>query len=274
MASCWEFVVSAMLMILIVRNQKAVAYYLKFGYYWIAVNIVVAVLIPVFAMRPRNVLNFLISSRTLKHVSNVIGIKWTLRNPEHLTKDQTCVIIANHQSCLDVQGMMDIWPVIRKMTAIAKREILLYSGTFGISMFLAGLAYIDRKAGVTARQAMNDTMDDLKEKKIKLWVFAEGTRRNTGEIHEFKKGAFHAAVHSQVPIVPVVFSSYKNFLDAKRRVFDNGEIIITALPEISTEGLTAADVDGLIMRTRNAMIEVYKTTSKETEMNSAKAKAE
>lgn len=160
------------------------------------------------------------------------------------------------------------------MTAIAKREILLYSGSFGLSMYLAGLAYIDRKAGVTARQAMNDTMDDLKKKKIKLWVFPEGTRRNTGEIHEFKKGAFHTAVHSQVPIVPVIFSSYKHFLDTKGRVFDNGEIIITALPEIPTVGLTSADVDDLVKRTRDAMIEVYKTTSKETEMNSVKAKAE
>lgn len=148
------------------------------------------------------------------------------------------------------------------------------AGSFGIAMFLAGLTFIDRKAGGKAGQAMNETMEDLKKKKIKLWVFPEGTRRNTGEIHPFKKGAFHAAIQAQVPIVPVVFSSYKHFLDTKKKVFDSGEIIITALPEISTEGMTANDVDALIIRTRNLMIETYNATSKETEMKMLKAKAE
>jgi len=57
---------------------------------------------------------------------------------------------------------------------------------------------------------------------IKLWIFPEGTRHNTGEIHPFKKGAFHAAIRSQLPILPVVFSSYY-FLSAKEKRFDSGE---------------------------------------------------
>lgn len=150
------------------------------------------------------------------------------------------------------------------MTVIAKRE-LMYVGSFGVAAWLAGLTFIDRKPGGKAGQAMNDAMVKLKKKKIKLWVFPEGTRRNTREIHAFKKGAFHAAIHAQVPIVPVVFSAYSHFLDAKNKVFNNGEIIITALPEIPTEGLTIKDVDDLIKRTRDAMIVTYNATSNETE---------
>lgn len=161
--------------------------------------------------------------------------------------------------------LSDVWPVIRKMTVIAKRE-LLFAGSFGIAMFLAGLLFINRKAGGKAGQAMTEAMEELKKKNIKLWVFPEGTRRNTGEIHTFKKGAFHAAIQAQVPIVPVVFSSYKHFLDTEKKIFDKGEIIITALPEISTEGLTIDDVDDLIQRIRNLMIKKYKESSKETEI--------
>lgn len=149
------------------------------------------------------------------------------------------------------------------MSVIAKIELMLV-GTFGISAWLAGLTFINRKAGGKAGQAMNEAMQVLKEKKIKLWVFPEGTRRNTGEIHGFKKGAFHAAIEAQVAIVPVVFSSYKHFLNTKNKMFDKGEIIITALPEISTEGLTVKDVDDLMQRTRNLMIEKYNETSIET----------
>lgn len=106
-------------------------------------------------------------------------------------------------------------------------------------------------------------MDKLKRRKIKLWMFPEGTRRNTGEIHEFKKGAFHAAIQAQVPIVPVVFSSYKFFLDTKAKVFNNGIIIITALPAVSTEGLTIKDVDELIEKTKSLMNVTYTKTTNE-----------
>lgn len=148
------------------------------------------------------------------------------------------------------------------MTAIAKRE-LIYAGTFGIAAWLAGLVFINRKSGVKCKDTMNRTMLELKEKRIKLLVCPEGTRRNTGEIHEFKKGAFHSAILAQVPIVPCVFSSYQSFLDKKRNHFSGGRIIIKALPEISTVGLTVSDVDDLIFRTRNAMIEAFNEISKE-----------
>lgn len=58
---------------------------------------------------------------------------------------------------------------------------------------------------------------------IKLWIFPEGTRHNTGEIHQFKKGAFHLAIEEQLPVLPIVFSKYY-FLDEKNRRFDNGSL--------------------------------------------------
>jgi len=154
----WEFLVSAGLLIFLAKNYKATIYYLKFNYYYGMVTAVVTILIPYFMLKPKNVLNFLVSSAGCRHVSKVIGITWTLRGSENLSKDRTCVIVANHQSSLDVQGMMDVWPVIRKMTAIAKRE-LLFAGSFGISMFLAGLTFIDRSAGGKAGDAMNNAME-------------------------------------------------------------------------------------------------------------------
>ena len=50
--------------------------------------------------------HFRVYSSASKHISRIIGIKWFLRGAEHLEKDRTCVFIANHQSSLDVQGMI------------------------------------------------------------------------------------------------------------------------------------------------------------------------
>jgi lysophosphatidate acyltransferase len=55
-----------------------------------------------------------------------------------------------------------------------------------------------------------------------MWVFPEGTRNNTGNILPFKKGAFHVAIAAQVPILPVIFSSYY-FLDNKKKEFESGQ---------------------------------------------------
>lgn len=34
----------------------------------------------------------------------MLGLKWELRGKEHLEKDQACIIVANHQSSLDILG--------------------------------------------------------------------------------------------------------------------------------------------------------------------------
>lgn len=166
------------------------------------------------------------------------------------------------QSSRNKPKILVIWRVIRLMTVIAKRE-LLFAANWGIAAWLAGLTFINRTSRGQAGQAMNSIMDNLKKKNIKLWVFSEGTRRNTGEIHELKKGAFYAAIHAQVPIIPVVFSSYQSFLSATTKTFISGEVIITALPEISTKGLTVDDIDDLIERTRQSMIAAFKEVNKE-----------
>jgi lysophosphatidate acyltransferase len=93
-----------------------------------------------------------------------------------------------------------------------------------------------------------------------------GTRRNTAQIHEFKKGAFNVAIQAQIPIVPVVVSSYRTFLDDKKRIFNSGEIIIEALPEISTKGLTNDDINQLMERCRQIMIDKYNDITHEIQM--------
>lgn len=148
------------------------------------------------------------------------------------------------------------------MTVIAKREILFVPG-FGVAAHLAGLIYIDRN-GDKGKETMNKAMKELKRKNIKLWIFPEGTRRNTGKIHEFKKGAFHLAIQEELPIVPVVFSSYKKIMDKDKKIFENGEIIMKALPEVSTKGLKISDIDNLMLRIKNDMIQVYDEITKET----------
>lgn len=156
---------------------------------------------------------------------------------------------------------------MHKTTVVAKRE-LLYVWPFGVCAWLCGLIFIDRYAAENAKKTMNKAMERLKKDDIKLWVFPEGTRRNTGKLHDFKKGAFHVAINAQVPILPVVFSSYSSFLDDELRVLNSGEVIIEALPEIPTKGLTLDDVGKVMDHTRSLMEVKFNANSKEVSSKS------
>ncbi|XP_017011019.2 1-acyl-sn-glycerol-3-phosphate acyltransferase alpha [Drosophila takahashii] len=237
-------------------------YYFKFMLYYGIVSFNSIVLIPAFLTRPCDVRNLLWASTWCHRVSTLIGLRWELRGKEHLAKDQACIIVANHQSSLDVLGMFDIWHVMNKCTVVAKRE-LFYAWPFGLAAWLAGLIFIDRVRGEKARETLNDVNRRIKKQRIKLWVFPEGTRRNTGELHPFKKGAFHMAIDQQIPILPVVFSSYCTFLNDKKKILNAGRIVITTLPPVSTEGLTKDDIDVLMERVRSQMSETFKLSSAE-----------
>ncbi|KAH8305862.1 hypothetical protein KR044_000091, partial [Drosophila immigrans] len=237
-------------------------YYFKFLIYYGIVSFNSIVLIPAFLTRPCDVRNLLWASTWCHRVTALIGLRWELRGKEHLEKDQACIIVANHQSSLDVLGMFNIWHVMNKCTVVAKRE-LFYAWPFGLAAWLAGLIFIDRVRGEKARDTLNAVNRRIKKQRIKLWVFPEGTRRNTGELHPFKKGAFHMAIDQQIPILPVVFSSYCTFLNDKKKILNAGRIVITTLPPVSTEGLTKDDIDTLMERVRAQMTETFKLSSAE-----------
>lgn len=78
------------------------------------------------------------------------------------------------------------------------------------------------------------------------------------------------AVQGQVPIIPVVFSSYNSFLDPKERKFCSGEIIIEALEEISTSGLQSKDVSSLTAKTHGFMVEKFISLNYEIQRRKAK----
>lgn len=182
-------------------------------------------------------------------------------------------------------GMFDLWPVMNKCTVVAKRE-LFYAWPFGLAAWLSGLIFINRMQTDKARNALYDAAEIVREKRIKLWIFPEGTRRNTGELHSFKKGAFHMAIAAQLPILPVVFSTYQTFLDDNNKTFGSGKllyryvfvqsyklciahlagkIIVTSLPPISTIGLTKDNLEGLMKQTYDIMRTQFLLTSSEVQ---------
>ncbi|KAK1803601.1 hypothetical protein P4O66_021014, partial [Electrophorus voltai] len=186
----------------------------------------------------------------VRHVKYFLGLRIEVSGWEHLQAEGPFVIISNHQSSLDVLGLMEVLP--DRCSTIAKKE-LLWAGTVGLVCWLGGIVFINRKKTSDAKSVMSNTAKIMLRDQISLWVFPEGTRNQKGDILPFKKGAFHLAVQAQAPIIPVVFSSYSNFYLRKEKQFKSGTITLKILPKIETKGLTSDDVTPLCERSYGVM---------------------
>jgi lysophosphatidate acyltransferase len=85
-------------------------------------------------------------------------------------------------------------------------------------------------------------------------MFPEGTRnRSFKGLLPFKKGAFHLAIDTQTPIIPIILSSMQEMFDADTGVLKRGTIHVTILPPIPVQGFTKENVDLLLTQVRDKM---------------------
>ncbi|NXG51437.1 PLCA acyltransferase, partial [Psilopogon haemacephalus] len=74
------------------------------------------------------------------------------------------VIVCNHQSSLDLLGMVEVIP--ERCVPIAKKE-LLYLGTVGWACWLSGIIFIDRQRRADAIEVISQTARAMLRDKVR-----------------------------------------------------------------------------------------------------------
>lgn len=193
-------------------------------------------------LRPFNPDNsYRIARLYAKPGQRILGMKVSAEGLEHLQSPGPCVIIANHQSNLDLFVLSGLLP--RRTVTIGKKS-LRWIPVFGLMYWLAGNVLIDRANSRKAMGSLDGAVKALRERKVGIWIFPEGTRNGGRNLLPFKRGAFHMAVQAGVPIIPVCVSSYPGQLDFRR--LRSGQARIRVLPAMPTEGLGVEDLQRLI----------------------------
>ncbi|XP_048587027.1 1-acyl-sn-glycerol-3-phosphate acyltransferase alpha [Nematostella vectensis] len=237
------------------RISRWFQFYVDYFSYNIAMVLLGCLAVLVALLRPGNVNNFYRTSRLLYWISSkYFRVRVEAKGLENLPENKNCIIVSNHQSSLDMFPILRICPPYT--TFIAKRE-LLFAPFFGVAAWLTGTVFIKRGDSRSARGALDGAVQRITSERMNLWVFPEGTRSQTGTIKPFKKGAFHVAQQSKVPIVPVVLSNYIPVFNKKNKTFTPGIIKVTILPEVPTDGLTPSDVTSLTERVWHDMLKVF-----------------
>ena len=178
----------------------------------------------------------------------LLGIKMEIENKELLQNMDPSVVIANHQSNLDlfVHG-----GVIPKRTVSVGKKSLKYLPFFGQVYWLSGNIMIDLSKSRESINAMSETTEALKHKNTSIWVFPEGTRDGGNLLLPFKKGAFHMAHQANAPIIPICASNYPKHIDLNR--WRAGKVVVRILPPIQTRLAEDADLSLIMEEVHTSM---------------------
>jgi len=235
--------------------MKTIVFYLKIAavIFWVLLTSVLYLFVSLFTFKRRTVfaetVNFL-----ARGVFPILGIKIEVQGREYLTQCQPCVFIGNHQSALDVAIYGEICPL--NTVAIGKKEIA-WIPLFGWLFKMAGGILIDRKNKRKAISQIDEAVQAIRETKVSVGILPEGTRNRSGKgLLPFKKGAFHLAVESQVPLVPIIIAEFGGLVNFENKRINPGTIQLRVLPPIPTDGLTVKDIPQLVLKIHSMMLEV------------------
>jgi 1-acyl-sn-glycerol-3-phosphate acyltransferase len=179
-------------------------------------------------------------------------MRWTVEveNRERMEAFRPCVIVANHQSFLDVVTFGSVFP--RRTVSAGKREIGKIP-IFGWFYRLSGNLIIDRGDARSALHSLEAAAETMRREKIAVWFMPEGHRNTGAELLPFKSGAFRLAIASGAPIIPIIAEPLTAIADTRRHRARTGRLRVRVLEPLRTEGLTVKDVPALLAQARNRM---------------------
>ena len=165
---------------------------------------------------------------------DTVGINLQVLGKENLTAQRPAVFLFNHRNQADplIAGRL----VSDNFTSVGKKELENdpIVGTIGRIM---DAAFIDRDDPQKAIEGLKK-VEDLARKGISILIAPEGTRLDTTEVGEFKKGAFRIAMSVGIPIVPIVIRNAEVIAARDSSTFNAGTVDIVVYPPIPVDDWT------------------------------------
>lgn len=126
---------------------------------------------------------------------------WTVdvEGKDKIDKNDTYIIVSNHQSLMDI-CLLYVIPL--NFRWVSKAEVKRFP-IVGWMLSVHGDITIHR-GHTESTKKMNREVEKWIDRKVSISMFPEGTRTKDGEIHRFKEGAFVMAKKNNIKILPVV----------------------------------------------------------------------
>lgn len=153
-------------------------------------------LVPVSGVKKRSVFRHLMSFYLSTIVVLAVNVRRRFLNPHDEQFKEPAVIIANHQSFIDILLLLHLQP---NVVMVVKKWVYT-SPLFGWPVRYAGYFHVNDGY----EQAL-PKLRKLVDQGCSIIIFPEGTRTTNGELNRFHKGAFFLSEALKLDIVPVLF---------------------------------------------------------------------
>ena len=178
----------------------------------------------------------------------ITGVPVLIEGLNHLADGERYVIMANHESSLDILVLLAALPPSVELRFLAKKSLFAIP-FLGWAMKSAGFVPVDRDDRSTAAATLNQTLNEVERGGSPL-VFPEETWSTDGRLLPFARGGFLVALKAGLPILPIG-------LEGPRLVLPPGEGVVRPQPvtvrvgaPIPTAGLGVSSRADLMARTR------------------------
>ena len=171
------------------------------------------------------------------------GIKPEISGLENIEPEKSYILIANHQSHMDIPVLSCVLPV--PLRIIAKKELFKIP-FLGWGMKGVGMLSIDRSNRKKSIDTLKEAEEIIKTHVLSILAFPEGTRSDDGKIHPFKKGPFILAINTGLPLLPVSVSGTRKITPKGKISIHPGRVKVIIHPPVSTDNLTLGDRHKLV----------------------------
>ncbi|HYO00473.1 MAG TPA: HAD-IB family hydrolase [Mycobacterium sp.] len=183
-----------------------------------------------------------------------IGIDLNVVGEENLTAKRPAVFLFNHRNQVDpfIAGRL----ISDNFTSVGKKELEKdpLMGTIGRAL---DAAFIDRDDAKAAVEGLRK-IEELARKGISVLIAPEGTRLDTTEVGEFKKGPFRIAMAAGIPLVPIVIRNAEVIAERNSSTFNPGSVDVAVFPPISVDDWTTANLSERIAEVRQLYLDTLR----------------
>ncbi len=183
-----------------------------------------------------------------------IGIDLNVIGEENLTAQRPAVFLFNHRNQADpfIAGRL----ISDNFTSVGKKELEKdpLMGTVGRVLDAAFIDRDDPKAAVESLRKI----EELARKGISVLIAPEGTRLDTTEVGEFKKGPFRIAMAAGVPLVPIVIRNAEVIAERNSSTFNPGSVDVAVFPPIPVDDWTTENLSERIAEVRQLYLDTLK----------------
>lgn len=178
------------------------------------------------------------------------GVNYIVEGKENIPDDEAVLFVANHQGMFDFPAVVTC--LKEPCAFLVKKEAESYP-IVNYCLTLMDCIYIDRENAREALKALAAASELIKDGKSVL-IFPEGTRSKTGEIGEFKNGAYKIIEKTHCKVIPILIDGTRRALEETGEIV-SADVMVKVFEPIETKDMDRKQIKGLTEKIREMLVE-------------------